>query len=312
MPPTEFIASGFRFLVYASIGFTTIQIYLTLNRLWKRKHERVVAESISIMGHFVGLVPLTILTTHFALQGEWEGFADGALWIFAGAVTILIGTGAWVEGRRRQGVWSLLASALRTERAEVGDLVRSFFRPSAAERIVEILGQIALVDHVLDERERAFVESFADHWGVDLDWDALGPGPHPDRWDLPELRASVQAYLATSPPEAQVGQLSDVLHLLVRIDERVAPEEALMMGEIQGMFDRYMGGEAPAWAVVLLPQCRQQDEAVRSLAPHAARTPVPGGEAYLVGRHHSRDYAEVVGRRYRALNLFSAVIPLDE
>ncbi|NNK62800.1 MAG: hypothetical protein HKO98_06275, partial [Gemmatimonadetes bacterium] len=113
MPSSEVLTGLFRILVYASIGLTMVQIYLTLNRLWKRKHEPVVAESISIMGEFVGLAPLMIMTANFGLLGQWEGFVDGLLWIFSASVTVLIGTGLWVEGRRREGVFSLLRSSLR-------------------------------------------------------------------------------------------------------------------------------------------------------------------------------------------------------
>lgn len=311
MPSTETLSGLFRVLVYASIGLTVVQIYLTLNRLWKRKHERVVAESVSILGEFVGVVPLVVMTANFGFQGHWEGFLDGILWIFATTVTVLVGTGLWVEGQRREGLFSLFVGAIRAERGEVGYLARSFFRPSGADRILKILGRVALLDDHLDDRERAFIESFADSWGVEFSWEDLeGDGVAQSR-DLVELRASVVTYLATSPPDQQVQQLGDVLQALIRIDDDVSTDEALMIAELEGMFSGYLGEKEPRWAVVLVPQSNEQDEAIRALAPGIEAADIRGGRTYVVGRHHSRDYAEMVGHRYHALDVFSAVIPMN-
>lgn len=317
----EFATSLFRWLVYASLGLTVLQIYLTLNRLWKRKHEPAVAQSISILGEFVGLIPITVFTLHFGLQAEWEGFVDGILWIFGVSVTVLIGTGMWVEGRRGRGFWTLLVEAIRQERDEVGYLARSFLRPSNADQILEILGSVALLDARLDDRERQFIQSFADAWNIEIDWERFdglgevgedvdgaggGAGSDPVR-----LRKRVSAYLQTSPPLAQVVQLGDVLNALVEIDDDVSSEEALVMGEIDGMLSAYAGASEPRWGVVLVPQEKEQVDAVRSLLPDLEPTHVRGGRAWLVGRHHSREYAEVVGKRYQNLNIFVAVIRLD-
>ena len=311
MPSADFFGGLFRVVVYASIGLTMLQIYLTLNRLWKRKHERAVAESVSIMGEFVGLMPLAIMTANFGFEAQWEGFVDGILWICAASITVVIGTGHWVEGQRKKGLFSLLADAIRTERGEVGYLAKSFFRPSGADRILEILGKVALLDDHLDDRERAFIQSFADTWGVELSWDDVEASARATGRDLLGLQASVEAYLATSPPAQQVQQLGDVLEALIRIDDDVSSDEAMMVGELLGMFGAYLGDEEPIWSVVLVPQTDEQDEAIRSLVPGVEPGEIRGGRAYVVGRHHSRDYAEVVGTRYRALNIFSAVIPMD-
>jgi hypothetical protein len=311
MPSSDLFAGAFRILVYASIGLTVLQIYLTLNKLWKRKHEPAVAESISILGEFVGLVPLAIMTLNFGFVGQWEGFVDGIFWILAASVTVLIGTGYWVEGRRGRGVLRLLVESIQAERDEVGYLARSFTRPSNARQILDILGHVALLDASLDERERNFIDSFARAWHVEVDWRDLqerqGEGTDPVR-----LRDAVAAYLATSPPQAQVVQLGDVVGALVAIDDDVSDEESLIKHEIDGMLAGYVGAAEPRWGVVLVPQEKEQEEAIRSLLPNVQPTSVRGGRAFLVGRHHSREYAEVVGGRYQSLNIFVAVIRVDQ
>ena len=308
---SDLAANLFRFLVYASIGLTVLQIYLTLNRLWKRKHEPAVADSVSILGEFIGLLPLTILTINFGLEGQWEGFIDGLLWVFAASVTVMVGTGMWVEGRRREGFLRNLLDSIRAERDEVGYLAKSFLRPSNADQILEILRSVALLDAHLDDRERAFIQSFADAWRIDVDWSEMERDGGV-RSDPVRLRTRLSEYLATSPPLAQVVQLGDVLGALVEIDDDVSEEEALVIGEINGMLSAYAGAEKPRWGVVLVPQEEAQVQAVRTLLPDLEPTDVRGGRAWLVGRHHSREYAEVVGGRYRELNVFVAVIRLDQ
>ena len=308
---SDLVGTLFRGLVIASIGLTVLQIYLTLNRLWKRKHERAVAESVSILGEFIGLIPLAILTVNFGVEGQWEGFVDGILWVFAASVTVLVGTGMWVEGRRGRGFFRNLVDAIRAERDEVGYLAKSFLRPSNADQILEILRSVALLDAHLDDRERSFIQSFADAWHIDVDWSEIEARADGEGSDPMKLRQRLADYLATSPPLAQVVQLGDVLGALVAIDDDVSEEEALVIGEINGMLSAYAGSAEPRWGVVLVPQEQEQEEAVRSLLPDLQPTDVRGGRAYLVGRHHSREYAEVVGARYKGLNVFVAVIRLD-
>lgn len=306
----DLAATLFRVLIYASLALTVLQIYLTINRLWKRKHEPAVAQSISIIGEFVGLIPMTVFTIHFGMQSEWEGFFDGILWIVAVVVTVMIGSGMWVEGRRGRGFWTLLLESIRQERDEVGYLAQSFLRPSNADQLIGILGSVAMLDAHLDDRERDFVQSFADAWHIEVDWDQF-LSREAEGADPVILRDGVAGYLSTSPPVAQVVQLGDVLNALVEIDDDVSREEALVMAEVNGMLSAYAGAAEPRWGVLLVPQERDQEEAVRSLLPDLEPTNVRGGRAFLVGRHHSREYAEVVGKRYQDLNIFVAVIRLD-
>lgn len=303
-----------RLLTVASLALAALQIYLTLNKLWIRKHERAVAESISIYGELVGLVPLFLLTLSFMLDQQWEGVVDGVLWLTAGAIVIAIGSGRWVEGHRGRGFWQLVKDAMALERTEVGDLARAFFRPSGADTVLDLLAQVALIDEELDDRERDFVQTFADSWGIELSWDDLSRRRTEGGLDAIRLRDTVVRYLATSPPPGQVAQLGDVVVSLVHADEQVTPEEELVLSEVGGMLGAYVDGKAdqPRFAVALVPQSEEQDLAIRSLLPGLSKEPVAGGSAYVVGRYFSDEYAEVVGAQYRALNVFTTVLQLPE
>lgn len=308
----QLLRSTVQFLATASLFLTAAQIYLTLNKLWKRKHEPAVAESISIMGEFVGLVPLFFLTLNFMFQGQWEGTVDGVFWLGAGGVSIAIGTGIWVEGKRGKGFFTLLRDALALEREEVGDLAKRFFRPAGARRILRILGHVALIDDHLDERERAFIQSFVDAWGIDFSPDTLRKSAGDGHVNYRDLRADVEAYLATSPPPSQVSQLSDVVNALIHVDEEVSEEEALVLGELQGMWNAYLDADAPAFlfGVAVVPQSPDQDRAIAEVIPTVGKRPVEGGEAYVVGRYHSERYAELMGSQYRELGFFTTVVRL--
>jgi len=299
-----------RILTVASLALAAIQIYLTLNKLWNRKHEKVVAESISIYGELLGLIPLFFLTLSFTLDRQWEGMVDGVLWLGAGAITIAIGTGMWVEGRRNRGFLALLREALALERSEVGNLARSFFRPSGAAKILDLLAQVALIDEELDDREREFIQTFVDAWGVELEWGEVARRQDQRGLDTIRLRAAAEEYLRTSPPPQQAEQLADVIVALVHADDEVTVEEDMILGEVGGMLSSYVhgGAQRPGFAVVLVPQSDREDQAIQSVLPGMESEELAGGRAYVVGRYFSDSYAEMVTRQYHALNVFTTVL----
>ncbi|MSR21946.1 MAG: hypothetical protein EXR92_00040 [Gemmatimonadetes bacterium] len=286
------------------------ELYLVTNKIWKRKHERAVADSISMMGEFVGIIPLFFLALSLILSGNWTAAINPILWMSGGCITIAIGAGVWVEGKRGRNFTSLVRDAIRMERGEVTALARSFFRPAAASKILDILARLALIDHDFDTRERTFLQTFADAWGIGFPVIVQGDGRGYSAFTA--LHDDAAEYLATSPPPSQVRQFGEVARVLVRIDERVTDEEATMLAELEGMWDAYLDGTdaAPAYVVALVPQSKEQDHAIASVLRSARRTPIHGGEAYVAGTYHSERFAEIVGNDYRALNIFTTVIRL--
>ena len=129
-------------LVYASSGFVVAEIYLTLNKLWSRKHEPQVVESISPMSKLVGLVPVTVFAIDGVMRQLWVVAIVNGLWIMARTVQLLIGIGLWEAGRRRISLWVMLRRALSQERSELGDLLKALVRPTGARQIVDILGKL--------------------------------------------------------------------------------------------------------------------------------------------------------------------------
>lgn len=311
----ELFKSFISIMAYASLGFSFAAAYLKINKVWKRKHIEEVANSVSIMGNVFDLIPLTFFSLNFLLVAQWQGLIDSVLWIFAGVVSVLIGSGLWVQGNRGKSFWTRLKESLKLEKSEIGNLATTFFRPSAAEIILEIFARFAYIDRNLVAREQELIQLFADKWHIDINWE--------DHKKLAELeqsvgfvktRETVARYLKTSPPTEQVAQLIDVLHALVKIDENVSSQEELILEEVHKfMLDYIDGSDVQAnYTVIVAPQNRNQDAAIATLLPDAQKVEIAGGSGYLIGSFYSQDYANVICDQYRELGFFTIDLMRDE
>ncbi|NEN87577.1 MAG: TerB family tellurite resistance protein [Okeania sp. SIO3H1] len=297
-------------LAFLSIGFSLAEVYLTMNPVWKRKHERVVAESQSVSGNLLSFTIGTIFAINSLFTGEYVGFIDNILFNGLALFYIFVGMSLWVPGERKKGFWTLIKEALNFERKEAGDLAKSFLKPSGAKKIISILSQVAMIDEVIDPREKEFIQSFADHWGINFSWDNLTTNRITDASvNLINLRQDVNDYLATSPPQKQVSELKDIINALVNIDEEVSEKERLIMGELDGLLSEYISQESNAarYHVIVAPQNERQIQVVSTSLPELTRYEVGEGFAYNSGPFYSKEYADIISDGYRSLNLFSIV-----
>jgi len=311
----EVFKSFINIMAYASLGFSFAAAYLKINKIWKRKHIDEVANSVSIMGNAFDIIPLSFFALNFLFVAQWQGLIDSVLWIFAGVISVLIGSGLWVPANRGKSFWTRLKESLKLEKSEAGYLATTFFRPSAAEIILEILARFAYIDRDLVAREQELIQSFADTWHLDIDWEE-----HRKLADLEqpvgfvETRDTVARYLNTSPPAEQVAQLIDVLHALVKIDENVSSQEELILEEVNKFMLGYIDDSdvQANYTVIIAPQNRNQDAAISTLLPDAQKIDVAGGSGYLVGSFYSQDYADVICDQYRALGFFTIDLMGDD
>jgi len=298
-------------LAFLSIGFSLIEVYLTVNQIWKRKHERVVAESISVSANLVSLIPGFIFSLNFFLQGEYIGLIDSTLFAGLAIFYIFVGMSLWVEGERKKGLWTLIKQTLNFERKEAGDLAKSFFKPSGAQKVINILSQLAMIDEVIDPREKQFIQSFIDNWNINysIDDNLIDNQTTSNSVSLINLRKDVIDYLSTSPPQKQVSELNDMVKALINIDQEVSEQEKLIMGELDGLFSEYISQQTnlARYHVVVIPQNERQAQVIMTSLPELARYEVAEGIAYNSGPFYSKDYADVISEGYRSLNLFSIV-----
>ena len=296
-------------LAFLSIGFSLAEVYLTVNQIWKRKHERAVAESISVTANLVSLIPGIIFALNYLLQGEVIGLIDTTLFGGLAIFYILVGMSIWVEGERKKGLWTLIKETLNLERQEAGDLARSLFKPSGANKVISILSQVAMIDEVLDDREKQFIQNFADNWNIKYSWDDIQNNRNAETsLNLIMLRQDVRDYLSTSPPHKQVAEFKDIINTLVNIDEEVSEQERLILGELEGLFSAYINqGSNPAqYHVIVVPQNDRQLQVVMNL-PELSPYEVAEGTAYHSEPFYSKEYADIISEGYRSLNLFSIV-----
>jgi len=294
-------------IIAAILSF--IQIYLMVNKLWKRKHERVVAESISISAMSISI----LINGFFAIKNMGSSqipqLSANILWITASLISAAIGIGLWVGVNRGKGFWKLLIAALNLERKEAGDLAKAFFRPGAAEEIIEILGRMAMIDDDLDVREKDFIQNFADNWGINLDWEKVKKFKDESSDPYFEIKKSMEDLIKTNPPEDQITQLRDVLSILVNIDNVVTEEEELMMAELNGIISKYLSDDADpdVFRVAVVPRNDEQEKIIESRFKDLQKTEVAGGYAYVSDEFYSETYAEIISAQYRTINVFSVV-----
>jgi TRAP transporter TAXI family solute receptor len=297
-------------IAYLAALLSLMQIYFIINKLWKRKHEKMVADSISISAMFISI----LINLSFAFKNLQDGgipqFSANIMWIGASSLSAAIGMGIWVASNRNAGFFNLLIKALNMERKEAADLAKVFFRPSSAEKIIEILGRMAMVDEDLDQREKDFIQSFADHWNIEVDWSDIQKyaSESGDRYE--RIKTAMSDYLKTSPQEEQVNQLRDVFNLLVKIDEVVTSEEQMIIDELEGQIAEYLKKDntLQIYRVAVVPQSQEQDDAVGKLLQNLKKEKIAGGYAYLSPCYYSERYAEMISSQYRAIHVFSVVV----
>ena len=311
----ELLKSLIYYLAFASLGFSAIAAYLKINKIWKRRHLRDVAESVSITGNAIDVIPLSVFALNYMFVSQWQGLIDSSIWIGAGIVLILIGAGIWVQEGPPKSLWKLIKDAVRLERKEAGELARALFKPSSKRLAFDILKRIAFIDKVLDEREKEFIQVFADSWDIQIDWDQIKQEVEAeDGFSHQSLHEALTEYLQTSPSHEQVKHFADIIIDLVNADNIVTEEEKLALDEIRGLFTSYMDkdNQPPGFSVVIVPQTPEQEATIQSLRPDIHRQNMAGGFGYVIGSFFSSRYAEVVCNQYQAMDLFTVSIGIDD
>jgi hypothetical protein len=296
-------------LVTIAVLLTTVRMYLQVNKLWKRKQEGVVAESISIAANFLGMTVHLPFMARFLLIDNNIPAAVNSLIVFTGLSTMsFIGTGYWVKSNKGVGLFTLLLKSLNLERKESTHLIKALLVPSGADKILEILKKLSAIDNKIDEKEIELIQKFSKEWRIkDL---GLKAGAIETVTSLSDLRRSMKDYLEMAPPKDQVAAVGDLVKSLVEVDGNVQPEEALILGEMEGMIEQHVLGdneEMNMYEVLIVPQSDSQFNAVKELLPNAEYDEHRGGKAIVGGKFFSKEFAEAICQKYITIGLFSTV-----
>jgi len=295
-------------LVSSALVFSLIKGYLTVNKIWKRRKNEEVANSISIVAAMLGFaVGFPFLLNSLLITNDYFSAAKSVIALFLAFVFTMIGTGYYVHTNRGVGFITLLGRALNLERKESGELLSDMLRPKGARKIIDILVKLAAIDDDIAQEEIDLINQFAERWNIDIP--KLVPGKAETVTNLVELKTVVQSYLDEGPDTDVAESLVDLINMMAEADDEVTEEEAMAVAEFTGMIAHYVseekGGEVEMFEVNLVPQGDKQMEAIKEILPELEVVDDRGGRVFKVGKYFSEDYAEAVCEKYIALGLYS-------
>ena len=295
-------------LVSSALVFSLIKGYLTVNKIWKRRKNEEVANSISIVAAMLGFaVGFPFLLNSLLITNDYFSAAKSVIALFLAFVFTMIGTGYYVHTNRGVGFIALLGRALNLERKESGELLSDMLRPKGARKIIDILVKLAAIDDDIAQEEIDLINQFAERWNIDIP--KLVPGKAETVTNLVELKTLVQSYLDEGPDTDVAESLVDLINMMAEADDEVTEEEAMAVAEFTGMIAHYVseekGGEVEMFEVNLVPQGDEQMEAIKEILPELEVVDDRGGRVFKVGKYFSEDYAEAVCEKYIALGLYS-------
>jgi hypothetical protein len=303
------------FFLWISIGMSILQLYLRANKIWKRKWDKEVAESQSIFGLSLLLLNCSIWIISYIIKQDYESIIDTSIIMIEASIFLLIGTGLWVKGQKRLGLWNLIKQSLRLERKEANYLIKRFFKPQNAEVIISILHQLAMIDEELDSKEKELITAFAKEWNIDYSTEKLNK----ERLKGTEnnyirLRNSLIDYLDREPPVEQVAQLKDMMTELINADDKITEEEELITSELMGIIETYLKKDEniKIYHVIIVPQKQEDEETIKQLLPDSVKVQAAGGVAYSIGSFYSYNYADMICKQFRKKKLFTIVHSFEE
>lgn len=316
----EIFAQFIDSLVTIGVVIGAVRTYLRVNKIWKRKEEKVVAQSISLFEKFLGFfiaIPFFVKFVLIDENGRFTWLDESEFWLGINklvnmtelALFLLIGMGIWVVGNQGRNWTQLFWKALHLERKESTDLLKVFFPSKGARQILEILKKVSAIDLEITSEEIELIQNFAKQWGVDPP--ELKEGKIEESTSsLLELRENVNDYLRIKPPPEQAAQLVDVLELMIKADQKVTKEENLIYEELTGLLNNYVeNGNATStkimYQVLIVPQREGEKEKIQQLYPTLLPVLYHSGEVFNVGSFYSKSYAEAICQKYKNQGWFT-------
>jgi len=303
----ELFESIFQFLLLISVGTTALFSYLCINKMWTRKHDPLVAESISPIAMAMWISVSLPFVLNYTLQNNWRVALTYSFRLIFFIVLFLVSIGFWVKDPQHKGIWQKFLYALKQEANESTNLIKAVNQPSGKKELLNILYRVAWLDDALNEKERQYMQMFADSWEIDTSYLFREPPPEKGSDKLNKLREEVIAYLALQPSKEQALILSDVVQALINIDEQITKEEELIGTEISGMLINYAIEQKTALYGVIIHPKQEQQESFLALVPSAKEEYILGNRAYIAGFFQTRPYAEAFSEYYREQDFFTVV-----
>jgi hypothetical protein len=304
----KFIELLLQWSIYLSVAINALVVYLNINKMWSRKQESVVADSISVAAQLISFVTIIPFLISYTLKGNYGDALYQLLWFVYTGFLIITGIGFWVKEQRYLGIWQKLIRAVNQDKNEVGNLVKSIISSPGNHQIVAILHRLAWLDDELDQREHEYIQLFANQLEIDSEFILDGKPPEEGIDKFNTLRQLVQEYLAIEPPTEQVQLLGDLVQALIAADDKITPEEEVIAEEIAGMVDNSANrNQTIYYGIVIHPKNQEQETEIVTAIPAVKVECLLGDRAFVAGIFHTRRYAELVSESYRDRGWFTVV-----
>lgn len=295
-------------LVSSALLFSIMQAYLKVNKIWKRRKNEEVANSISIVAALLGFaVGVPFLLNNIFITHDYFSAGKVVLGLSLAIIFTLIGAGFFVDANRGIGFFTLFVKALNLEKKESGELVVAMLRPKGAQKIIDILTKLSAIDDDIAQEEIDLINEFADRWKINIP--ELKSGKPEQLTNLVELKELVQSYLDDKPDIDVASGLTDLINLMAEADDEVTAEESMAISEFTGMISHYIstekGGDIIIYDVNIVPQGDEQIRSVKEILPDLEPTKERGGTIFKVGSFFSEEYADAVCDKYIALGLYT-------
>jgi hypothetical protein len=302
-------------IIYLALAFALIEVYLKVNKIWKRKHEKEVAESQSLFGLGLSLFILIVWSIKYLIQQDYASIVDNGIYLIETVVMIFIGTGLFVKENKGKKFLKLILQAIKLERKEATYLLNSLSGKKEAQDIINILHQLAWIDNDLDKNELKMIKDFAKAWNIEYDEKDKNLPNIPNEFSskLQLLRNSLLIFLEGRPNKEQIAQLSDLLKNLINADRNVSEEEDIIFDELSAILNNYISENKKInyFHVLIVPQEKSHIDLIKQLRPNAEEVHTSGGIAFSLEKYLSGKYAEQMCQVYREQGLFTIVENID-
>ncbi len=302
-------------IAWITLALITIESYLRANKVWKRKHKKDVAESISLIAQGVGLITLSFFIASSYIEQSFNGLVSSGIWLSMTMFMVLVGSGFWVTDIRANNFWKKVKLYLMKETSELGNLASSFTSPNEREDIREIILKIALLDQKITSVEKEILDEVLHSWDDSIDYVALekfsqNHEPSEVHNILSGLNQSISHYLSSSPAGDQVSKLADLIQLLIHSDKQQTDDNKLLITEVLEQLNSYIlnSSNVEQYCVLVIPNNQQSLQTIQQAYPDLNSEPNNELPYLIKTGFHTKKMADIYRNNYLKHNCQSYIV----